>query len=1150
MTDAVPVTLPPVDLAATIGRQQQAAHPLTSAWVSANAGSGKTRVLTDRVVRLMLAGTEPSRILSLTFTKAAAAEMENRLFTRLGEWATLGNAELRAQLGELVGQPAGDDIDLGIARRLFARALETPGGLKIQTIHAFASSVLGRFPLEAGISPEFRVMDDVQANEVKAGLKEDLLAGRHDDAAVRGAVDRLVDWLPDTEFEALLNSALWRRDALATVLQDRGGPQGTADALRRQLGLSAGETADDVLQTACRFGAFNELGLRRSLAAFQQDSTATAKRNAERLSGWLGADDAGRVAMFDDYCAMFLTRSGEPAKRLVTKSAEMADPGVTDVMLEEQDRICVTHDRLRAARLADRTADFLTLAGRLLDGYAQAKQARGMLDHDDLILRLRELLRRDRGWVHYKLDQGIDHILIDEAQDTSPAQWDIARELSEEFFDGEGARAGVRTVFAVGDEKQSIYSFQGADPAGFQRNREWFAGRVEGVNEAFAAIDLQLSFRSTTEILSAVDHVLSGERAHGVTADNSAPSHHAFRAGTPGLVELWPLVEPVERPEKNRWDAPLNQETVDSPRRRLAQAIAARIATMINDRETIGDAAGGNHSARAIRAGDVMILVRKRDALVVEISRALKAVGVPVAGSDRMRLTEQVAIMDLMVLGDFLLLPEDDLALATVLKSPLFGFDDDRDLFPLAHGREGTLWQALRARAGEQQHWQAALAELQDLLRLVDVQPPFEFYSGLLGPRGGRQRLIARLGPDQIDPIDEFLEAALADERHGPASMQGFLHRLRQQDVEIKRDMDHRHDAVRIMTVHGAKGLEAPVVFLPDTVSVPLAPRDRLAFLSGSEPRLPLVTGTAAENPVALQEHRDRVMLEQNWEYRRLLYVAMTRAEDRLYVCGCKTAREKEPKDDCWYRMVEAGLRQAGAVESEDGLLLGQAADSLAETPAEPETDMSLPDWALRAMPEEPTPPRPLSPSRPDGAEPAVRSPLAGPVAGSGALRRGVLIHYLLQVMPTLPEGAREARGLALLRRRAPELDAATATAMVAEAQSVMVAAQLAPLFGPGSRAEAAITGVVDGVVVTGQVDRLLIGGDRIIVADYKTNRPPPQNVADVSPAYLRQMGLYRAVLQQLHPDRPVTAILVWTDEARAMTLPDSLMDRALQRTA
>ncbi len=525
-------------------------------------------------------------------------------------------------------------------------------------------------------------------------------------------------------------------------------------------------------------------------------------------------------------------------------------------------------------------------------------------------------------------------------------------------------------------------------------------------------------------------------------------------------------------------------------------------------RETIGDVASGQPaSARAIRAGDVMILVRKRDALVVEISRALKAFGVPVAGSDRMRLTEQVAIMDLMVLGDFLLLPEDDLALATVLKSPLFGFDDDEDLFPLAHGREGTLWQALRARAGEQPHWQAALAELQDLLRLVDVQPPFEFYSGLLGPRGGRQRLIARLGPDQIDPIDEFLEAALADERHGPASMQGFLHRLRQQDVEIKRDMDHRHDAVRIMTVHGAKGLEAPVVFLPDTVSVPLAPRDRLTFLSGSDPRLPLVTGTAAENPVALRDHRDRIMLEQNWEYRRLLYVAMTRAEDRLYVCGCKTAREKEPKDDCWYRMVEAGLRQAGAVESEDGLLLGQAGESLAEILTGPETDTSLPDWALRAMPEEPTPPRPLSPSRPDGAEPAVRSPLAGPVAGSGALRRGVLIHYLLQVMPTLPEDAREARGLALLRRRAPELDAATATAMVAEAQSVMGAAALAPLFGPGSRAEAAITGVVDGVVVTGQVDRLLIGGDRIIVADYKTNRPPPQNVADVSPPICGRWG-------------------------------------------
>jgi ATP-dependent helicase/nuclease subunit A len=1150
MTDLVPVSPATVDLPATIERQRRAAHPLNSAWVSANAGSGKTRVLTDRIVRLMLAGTEPSRILSLTFTKAAAAEMENRLFTRLGTWATLNDRDLQAELEDLLGRPAGEGIDLGVARRLFARALETPGGLKIQTIHAFASSVLGRFPLEAGISPEFRVLDDVQANEVKTALKEDLLAGRHADSTINGAVDRLVDWLPDTEFESLLNNALWRRDALGGVLEALHGPAGVADALRDRLGLQAGETAADVLEIACRYGSWDDLGLRRALAAFQQDSTATAKRSVERLSGWLGADDAGRQQMFDDYCSMFLTQKGEPAKRIVTKAAAAADPSVEEVMEAEQDRILVTRDRWRAAILADRTADFLTLAGVLLDGYDQAKRQRGLLDHDDLILHLRALLRRDRGWVHYKLDQGIDHILIDEAQDTSPAQWDIVRELSEEFFVGEGAREGVRTVFAVGDEKQSIYSFQGADPAGFQRNRRWFAERVRSVGESFDAVDLQLSFRSTPAILAAVDHVLSDHRAHGVTADNSAPSHHAFRAATPGLVELWPLVEPMDRPEKNRWDAPLNQEEPDSPRRRLAKAVAERIAAMIRDRETIGDPEGGNRPVRPVRAGDVMILVRKRDALVVELSRELKVAGVPVAGSDRMRLTEQVAVMDLMVLGDFLLLPEDDLALATVLKSPLFDFDDDSDLFPLAHGRSGTLWQALRERAPEQPHWQQAVAELQDLLGLVDLQPPFEFFSNLLGPRGGRRRLIARLGPDQIDPLDEFLEAALADERHGPASMQGFLHRLRRQDVEIKRDMDHRHDAVRIMTVHGAKGLEAPVVFLPDTISVPLAPRDRLAFLEGEGMTLPLVTGTTAENPVALQEHRDRVMRDQNWEYRRLLYVAMTRAEDRLYVCGCMTAQGRQPKDDCWYRMVEDGLREAGAVETETGLVLGSATVEPAPGLALDDVEEALPDWATRPMPEEPVPPRPLTPSRPEGAEPAVRSPLSGPVAGSGALRRGVLIHYLLQVMPALPEAERERRGLALLQRRAPELDAATAVAMVAEALAVMTATDIAPLFGSGSRAEVAITGLVDGVVVTGQVDRLLIGPDRIIVADYKTNRPPPQRLADVSQAYLRQMGLYRAVLQQLHPDRPVTAILVWTDEARAMVLPDRLMDRALQRTA
>ncbi len=1147
-----------VDLTVTIERQQRAANPQTSAWVSANAGSGKTRVLTDRVIRLLLAGTEPSRILSLTFTKAAAAEMENRLFAKLGDWAAMDNARLRAALTELVGVPVERDEELDAARRLFARALETPGGLKIQTIHAFASAVLGRFPLEAGISPEFRVLDDVQGDAIKVALKDDLLAGHNRTEAVAGAMRRLIDRLPDTEFDSLLDNALGRRDKLSAALHRHGGPEGTVGALRRHLGLETDETEAAVLASACRDGHFDALGLRRAMKALQQDTKGVAaRRDAATLAAWLASDDAGRCAMFDEYCAIFVTQKAEPRSKLLSKAANKADPSALEPMLAEQDRICMLTDRRRAAALADMTLDFLTLAGVLLDGYGAAKARRGMLDHDDLILRLRDLLMKDRGWVHYKLDQGIDHILIDEAQDTSPAQWDIARELSEEFFVGQGARDGVRTVFAVGDEKQSIYSFQGADPKGFQSNRDRFAARVMDVGEAFAPIDLQLSFRSTAAILTAVDQTMAGERASGVTADGVPPRHHAHRKGAPGVVELWPLVEPVEREELNRWDAPVDQEREDSPRRRLAQMIAARIARMIRDRETVGDGPDGDRPLRPGKAGDVMILVRKRDALVVELSRALKELRVPVAGSDRMRLTEQIAVMDLMVLGDFLLLPEDDLALATVLKSPLYGFDDDNDLFPLAHGRgRQSLWSSLRAHAAENPRWQVAVDELSELLGQVDLLPPFEFYSNLLGTRGGRRRLVARLGPDQIDPLDEFLEAALNDEQHGPASMQGFLHRLRQHDAEIKRDMDHGRDAVRIMTVHGAKGLEAPVVFLPDTGRPPQAPRERLVFLPDDHGALPLVTGNAAENPIALQTHRDRVMHDQIAEYRRLLYVAMTRAEDRLYVGGYFTSSRNVPNEDSWYRMVEAGLQDAGAVEVDGRLVLGAEGQASSPGPADPESDLSLPTWIHDPMPEEPVPARPLSPSRPREMEPAVRSPLFH--AGSGALQRGVLIHYLLQVLPALPADQRQARGETLLQRRlrgmSRDLDEATAertaTAMVAEAMAVMDAPALAPLFGTGSRAEVSITGLVDGVVVTGQVDRLLVSDSRIIVADYKTNRPPPQDVADVSIAYLRQMALYRAVLQQLHGDRPVDAILVWTDEARAMPLPDSLLDQALRRTS
>lgn len=1131
----------------TIAAQQNAAVPIASAWVSANAGSGKTRVLTDRVIRLMLNGAEPGQILSITFTKAAAAEMSNRLFERLGEWAALPDADLTEKLTELAGPDVIATIRLADARRLFARALETPGGLKIQTIHAFAESVLGRFPVEAGISPEFQVLDDAAAVQLLDELKQDLLTGEGLTDEALSALDRLLGVLADGSFQELLGQAISMRREIREALAAHDGVDGVVAAVRVALGIGPDDSLDNVIAGGCRQGEWNEIGLRRAVEALRGDGKSKAMERAQKIADWLASNDDGREMMLTDYTSAFLTQAGEPAKNICPASVRKSDPAIEDILLAEQERILRLADRMKAAALCDRTWDLLLLAEPLLSRYANAKRRSAMLDYDDQIDITLRLLESQAAWVHYKLDQGISHILIDEAQDTSPQQWKIAERLSDEFFAGDGARDGARTVFAVGDEKQSIYSFQGADPEGFDRMRQYFQNRAHEAHGAFNPEKLELSFRSAPQILTAVDAVFRGSGGD-LTASGAPVSHQAWRSEAQGLVELWPMDEPVERTAPERWMAPLDEVQETSNVRRLARRIAERIRRMIDDGETIRDRRADGEGQRRITPGDVMILVRRRGALVDEIARALKdaAIALPVAGADRMQLTSQIAVMDLMVLGDFVLLPEDDLALATVLKSPLYGFTDD-DLFDLAWNRgEGVqLWRTLRDRAAERPLWQSALDELQQLMAAADQGTPYGFYSELLSAHGGRRRLHARLGADQMDPLDEFLNAALDDERQNTPSLQGFLHRLRQSGAEIKRDMEQGMDAVRIMTVHGAKGLEAPIVFLPDTARPPKASSSGLLALPGPDGvKLPLIGARQNEAPVALLAEAERRAKADLAEYNRLLYVAMTRAEDRLYVCGYYNSERSRPSDDGWYERVKRGLSDI-AGEVEEGILrLGTPLrEPAAETAGGDGAD--LPDWLTGSAPAEPTPSRPLAPSRTQDDDPAQASPLAQST-GSAGRRRGVLIHHLLEVLLDLPEPNREARGRASLERRARDLDAAEREAMLAEALAVIGDPAMAPVFGPGSRAEAAITGMVGGIVITGQVDRLAVAEGEAWIIDYKTNRPPPADPQDVAPAYLRQMALYREVIRQVHPGARVRTALVWTWETRLMVLPDAMLDAAL----
>ncbi len=1133
-----------------------AANPELSVWVSANAGTGKTRVLIDRITRLLLMGTAPERILCLTFTKAAAAEMANRLAERLGGWSVMSEKELTEDIFELTGKKAVEE-NLKRARGLFAETLDAPGGLMIRTIHSFCESLLGRFPLEAGIAPHFSVIDERTAGEMLAAAHNRLLTETFDDpeSGASDELNHLAGLVNEDGFQDLMRGLDANRGRLKKLLARHQGKEGLHRASLAALGLAEKDSHESILKAAC--GNADGEALKRAADALEDGSKTDGERATE-IHAWLKAkQEDRRDSFFSDYAPVFLTQKNEAKaeRSLITKKVREASPAALDALMAEQDRLLGVMEKLKAVTLAAATRALIGVGAAILDHFEAAKKSLALLDYDDLILKARALLATDGGasWVHYKLDGGIDHILVDEAQDTSPEQWRVIAALAGDFFSGAGMRddAGVTpTIFAVGDEKQSIYSFQGADPAEFGRMRDYFASRIMAAGKDWRPVGLQKSWRSTLAVLKAVDAVFAGEDARqGLTHDAGPVRHLTTRDGQAGMVEIWPARKPEGVPETDPWDAPLDRLSAASPPARLAAMIAGKIKFWLDTKEQLPSA------GRAIEPGDILILVRRRQAFAEEMVRQLKRLAIPVAGADRMVLGEQLAVMDLMAMGRFVLFPEDDLNLAVVLKTPLIGLSEE-NLFLLAYNRKGGLWRALKRRRKDAEAFADAYGYLSAALAKADFAPPFEFFSGILSD-GGRRRLVARLGPDANDPIDEFLGLALDFERDHAPSLQGFLHWVEAGRTEIKRDLEQGRGEVRVMTVHGAKGLQSNIVFLPDTCATPKTDRDaRLLWDDDEDNAAPtLFWPVVKKNRTAgLEELAEGLAVAAGAEYKRLLYVALTRARDRLYICGFENKNGRDR--GCWYDMIERALitenEKAEKITLENGedawrLTAPQTAapDSVKDNIPGEDDAGPLPPWAEAPPPDEPEPARPLAPSRPAGVEPAVISPLAANSGSDeGRFKRGRIIHQLLQTLPDLAPEKHNGAVESYLARPGLGLDGAAQKEIAAEVLGILNHTDFAAIFGPGSQAEVPLSGLIGGHAVSGRIDRILISDDEVTIVDFKTNRPPPEKVRDVAEIYLRQMAAYRALLRMIFPGRTVRCLLLWTNGPDLMALPDDMMDR------
>ncbi len=1147
--------------------QNEASDPNVSAWVSANAGSGKTHVLALRVIKLLLDEVDPAKILCITFTKAAAANMANRVFGELRKWTALDDDALDEAIRK-ISNIKPDRTVRALARRLFATALETPGGLKVQTIHAFCTHLLHLFPFEANVAARFTVLDETAQTQLlnDTSLQVLLEAAGKPDQPLGRALQAAIATAADQTFREVINEAIGRRDEVAAWVEQAGGVDAAIATLSPALGIAADDTLANV-ETEILTSPILPPSRWTDVASVFMQGSATDKAQANRL---LNAMHAEAEVKLDLYLDVFFGGNGQPRSNLATKQIKTLSPKVCDLLSDEQSRLLGLVERRKAIVIRDRTEALITIGHDVISRYRDAKDRRGLLDYDDLIDRTLAMFERvTAAWVLYKLDLGIDHLLIDEAQDTSPKQWQIITRITDEFTAGEGARSPLkRTIFAVGDEKQSIFSFQGAAPHAFAEMRRHFQLAHEARDWAFRYREFKHSFRSGPSVLDAVDVVFKAKDVFSsVTTDEGGiPAHLALPDAAPGLVEIWPLAAADDKHEIEAWDAPFDAVAETSPQVKLARRIADTVSRWMRDGQ---------------RAGDVLVLVRQRGTLFEAIIRALKDRVVPVAGADRLVLTEHIAVMDLMVLADVLLLPDDDLALATVLKSPLFGFDDD-DLFAIAWQRTGSLWSALRAKADGEPRYADAVSRLDRYRKDARERTPFDFYADLLGRDHGRRRIRGRLGAEADDALDEFLNLALDYEQRETPSLQGFIAWLRAASISVKRDMEMTRDEVRVMTVHGAKGLEAPVVILADTTTQPAgghAPRLMSLPMDRAVPgaAAPLVwAGAKADDVAAVEDARTRARKAAEDEYRRLLYVAMTRAADTLVVCGVQ-GRTKIP-DGCWYHLVNNALAPLSISEPAgdgDGEVLRFRKPDERKTAQQTEqqterqttgarddgevatvTTITIPDWLGRDAAPDPVAARTLSPSAADdrAAEAEARAaspwtdigPGAGGAARQAALARGRVVHRLLQSLPDVPRDRAE-RAKRYLSKHSDGLSPEDCENIADQVLAVIEDPQFKALFAPGSRAEVSIAGR-EPVPIAGQVDRLVVTETEVLIADFKTNRPAPRTLAEVPEAYVRQLALYRAVLARLYPSHAIRALLVWTEVPEIMEIPAVALDAALER--
>ncbi len=1096
-------------------RQIIASGPEASTWLSANAGSGKTKVLTDRVARLLLDNVSPQRILCLTYTKAAANEMQNRLFARLGKWSMMSDTHLTENL-QLLGlsQDKITKEKLSIARRLFAQAIETPGGLKIQTIHSFCSSLLRRFSLEAQVSPSFSEMDDRMGKNLRSEILEEMAENN------TVLLKQFISYFSGKNIDDILKEIIKYKEHFINV--------SNLKKLKKDFNIP--DKIEDLPDTVNILFQDTEYEWLYDSINILMEQSQSMQDLAKRLSriDFKKPQLADVVLVFD--CFLF-RKDGSHLPEAKHKSVPTAKAKIAlGNHLQKFQNFMTLAAKTRDMQLKvlgfKKTSALHSFSKVFIDKAEKRKALKSWLDFDDLIIKTIALLKNSSfaSYILYRLDGGIDHILVDEAQDNSPKQWEVIRLLAEDFTSGKSASDNTcRTIFAVGDKKQSIYSFQGADPTSFDRMRNHFQNSMHLIGQELKPLNLLHSFRSSKPILELVDATFP---ISFLDTTDCEPSHIAFKEHLPGRVDLWDWIETNKDSYDMEWYDPIDTIGTEHHTVLLANKIARKIQEQILNgkiSQTGDQGTSVENSVRNIKPGDFLILVQTRSTLFYELIRSCKKLNLPIAGADRLDITADLAVKDLTSVLSFLTTPEDDLALAEILRSPLCGLTEN-DLFNLASDRKGLyLYEILNAKRGV---FPKVYEMLYDLRDQVDYLRPYELLERILTRHNGRRNLIARLGPEIEEILDVFLDQAIAYEKTEVPSITGFISWVSDNSGTIKRQVDSDANKIRIMTIHGAKGLEAPIVILPDTGPTRNIISDELILNKD----YPIWKQKSDEMPTAHKELMDNIKNQQILEKMRLLYVSITRAESWLIICGSGTLPQAEKP--CWYQLIESGFSKLNSdLNNTD---TGKRASFL-DWPDEVEREESsrqnigleLPDWLKTPAPADLKFKNTISPSALELNKFLENSNTYH--STHEQLTRGTALHLLLEHLPNEPKISRNVRARQLLSTLASN----TVEELVSKVEEILCNPSLSHIFDKNSFSEINLSAkleTLNGQKVIGKIDRLIVNENHVLAVDFKSNVVVPKNLKEVPKALLAQMGAYQESLRVIFPDKEIQTAILWTE--------------------